>query len=294
MRRENNFRSHFLSLLLVLLGNTVYVFAVKLFLLPADLISCGTTGIALTVNHLFGIPLSAFILTFNIAMLILGWWILGRQFALTTVVSSLFYPVALEILDRTMGTVQITDNMLLNVLFAGMGLGLGLGIVIRSGASTGGMDIPPLVLRKLFRIPVAASLWAFDFLIMLTQMTYHEMEDLLYGILLLIAISASMNKVLLLGTSKTEVKIVSPKATQIRDAILTKVDRGVTMLHAEGGYMRLNTEVILSVISNHELVKVEHLARDIDPTCFMIVSQVTEVWGRGFSHSKDYRNPESE
>lgn len=294
MRRENNFRSHFLSLLLVLLGNTVYVFAVKLFLLPADLISCGTTGIALTVNHLFGIPLSAFILTFNIAMLILGWWILGRQFALTTVVSSLFYPVALEILDRTMGTVQITDNMLLNVLFAGMGLGLGLGIVIRSGASTGGMDIPPLVLRKLFRIPVAASLWAFDFLIMLTQMTYHEMEDLLYGILLLIAISASMNKVLLLGTSKTEVKIVSPKATQIRDAILTKVDRGVTMLHAEGGYMRLNTEVILSVISNHELVKVEHLARDIDPTCFMIVSQVTEVWGRGFSHSKDYRNPEAE
>ena len=294
MRRENNFRSHFLSLSLVLLGNTVYVFAVKLFLLPADLISCGTTGIALTVNHLFGIPLSAFILTFNIAMLILGWWILGRQFALTTVVSSLFYPVALEILDRTMGTVQITDNMLLNVLFAGMGLGLGLGIVIRSGASTGGMDIPPLVLRKLFRIPVAASLWAFDFLIMLTQMTYHEMEDLLYGILLLIAISASMNKVLLLGTSKTEVKIVSPKATQIRDAILTKVDRGVTMLHAEGGYMRLNTEVILSVISNHELVKVEHLARDIDPTCFMIVSQVTEVWGRGFSHSKDYRNPEAE
>lgn len=294
MRRENNFRSHFLSLLLVLLGNTVYVFAVKLFLLPADLISCGTTGIALTVNHLFGIPLSAFILTFNIAMLILGWWILGRQFALTTVVSSLFYPVALEILDRTMGTVQITDNMLLNVLFAGMGLGLGLGIVIRSGASTGGMDIPPLVLRKLFRIPVAASLWAFDFLIMLTQMTYHEMEDLLYGILLLIAISASMNKVLLLGTSKTEVKIVSPKATQIRDAILTKVDRGVTMLHAEGGYMRLNTEVILSVISNHELVKVERLARDIDPTCFMIVSQVTEVWGRGFSHSKDYRNPEAE
>ena len=71
MRRENNFRSHFLSLSLVLLGNTVYVFAVKLFLLPADLISCGTTGIALTVNHLFGIPLSAFILTFNIAMLIL-------------------------------------------------------------------------------------------------------------------------------------------------------------------------------------------------------------------------------
>jgi len=288
MAREKSICSRLLSVLLVLLGNTIYVFAVKLFLLPADLISCGTTGIALTVNHLFGIPLSGFIFAFNVAMLALGWWILGRQFALTTVISSLFYPMVLEVLDRTLGTIQITDNILLNVLFAGMGLGLGLGIVIRSGASTGGMDIPPLILRKLFRIPVSVSLWAFDFLIMLTQMTYHPIEDLLYGILLLITISTAMNRVLLLGTSKTEIKIVSPKATAIRDAILTKVDRGVTMLHAEGGYMRLNTEVILSVVSNHELVKVERLARDIDPTCFMIVSQVTEVWGRGFSHSKLY------
>jgi len=293
MAREKSICSRLLSVLLVLLGNTIYVFAVKLFLLPADLISCGTTGIALTVNHLFGIPLSGFIFAFNVAMLALGWWILGRQFALTTVISSLFYPMVLEVLDRTLGTIQITDNILLNVLFAGMGLGLGLGIVIRSGASTGGMDIPPLILRKLFRIPVSVSLWAFDFLIMLTQMTYHPIEDLLYGILLLITISTAMNRVLLLGTSKTEIKIVSPKATAIRDAILTKVDRGVTMLHAEGGYMRLNTEVILSVVSNHELVKVERLARDIDPTCFMIVSQVTEVWGRGFSRSKLYQENET-
>lgn len=288
MRHEKNLRSRLLSLLLVLLGNTVYVLAVKLFLLPANLISCGTTGIALTMNHLFGIPLSEFIFLFNIAMLVLGWVILGKQFALTTVISSLFYPLALEILDRTLGTVLVTDNILLNVLFAGMGIGLGLGIVIRSGASTGGMDIPPLILKKLFRIPVSASLWVFDLFIMLSQMTYHTAEDLLYGILLLITISTALNKVLLLGTSKTEVKIVSPKATQIRDAILTKVDRGVTMLHAEGGYMRINTEVILSVVSNHEMVKIERLARDIDPNCFMIVSQVTEVWGRGFSHSKHY------
>ena len=294
MSHENINRSRILSALLVLLGNTIYVFAVKLFLLPANLISCGTTGLGLLMNHLFGIPLSAFIFLFNIAMLCVGWCLLGRQFALTTVVSSLFYPLVLEVLNRSLGNVLITDNMLLNVLFAGMGTGLGLGIVIRGGASTGGMDIPPLVLKKLFRIPVSASLMAFDFCILLTQATYHSAEDLLYGILLLITISTTLNKVLLMGTSKTEVKIVSQKATQIRDAILSKVDRGVTMLHAEGGYLRLNTEVILSVVSNHEMVKIERLARDIDPTCFMIVSQVTEVWGRGFSVGKHYgENPDN-
>lgn len=277
-----------LSLLLVLLGNTIYALSVKLFLLPANLISCGTTGIALVVNHLTGIPLTGFILGFNVVMLAAGWWILGKKFAMTTVLSSLFYPAALEILNRLLGDVRITQDLLMNTLFAGIGLGMSLGIVIRGGASTGGMDIPPLVLKKLFHIPVSVSLWAFDFCIMLGQMRFHEAEDLLYGILLLMVISFFLNRMLLLGTSRTEVKIVSQKAQEIRDAILSRIDRGVTMLHGEGGYLHKQTEIILSVVSNHEMPKIEQLARAIDPECFMIVTRVTEVWGRGFSHSKHY------
>jgi len=93
---------------------------------------------------------------------------------------------------------------------------------------------------------------------------------------------------MLLGTSKTEVKIVSDQAAEIRDAILSRVDRGCTLLHGQGGYLQQNTEVILSVVSNHELPKIEALARDIDPNCFMIISHVTEVWGRGFTNGKKY------
>ena len=288
MSRTEHIRSRLLTLLLVLLGNSLYALSVKLFLLPAELMSSGTTGIALVVNRLTGIPLSAFILCFNVAMLALGWWALGRQFALTTVFSSLFYPVALEVLDRLLGDMVITTDPLLNVLFAGMGIGLSLGMVMRGGASTGGMDIPPLVLKKYFHIPVSASLWCFDFCILLAQMMYNDLEDLLYGILLIMVVSFSLNKILLLGTSRTEVKIISGKASLIRDAILSRVDRGVTILHGEGGYMRAPTEVILSVVSNHEMPRIERLARDIDPNCFLIVSQVTEVWGRGFSHGKHY------
>ena len=277
------------SLLLMVLGNTLYAVTIKLFLLPAGLISCGTTGLAITVNHLTGIPMTAFILAFNVSMLVLGWFALGKQFALTTVFSSLFYPIALELLNRWLGDVCITEDLLLNTIFSGLGLGLSLGMVMRGGASTGGMDIPPLVLKKFFRIPVSVSLWAFDFVIMLSQMTFHALEDLLYGILLLMTISFALNKVMLMGTSRTEVKIVSSKADLIRDAILSKVDRGVTMLHGEGGFLHMPTEIILSVVSNHEMPKIERLARGIDPDCFMIVSRVTEVWGRGFSHGKHYR-----
>lgn len=281
-------KNRLLSLLLVLLGNTMYALTVKLFLLPANLISCGTTGIALVVNNFTGIPVSWFIFAFNMAMLTLGWWILGKQFAMTTVLSSLFYPIALEMLNHVLVDVRITEDILLNTLFAGLGLGSALGIVIRGGASTGGMDIPPLVLKKLFHIPVSVSLWAFDFCIMLSQMMFHKGEDLLYGILLLMVISFALNKLLLLGTSRTEVKIVSQQANRICDAILSQIDRGVTMLHGEGGFLHTPTEVILSVVSNNEMPKIEQLARTIDPDCFMIVTRVTEVWGRGFTYSKQY------
>jgi len=286
MSRPDSLKRRLFSLLLVLAGNTFYALSVKLFLLPAQLMSCGTTGIALVVNRLTGLPISTFILIFNLAMLGLGWWTLGRQFALTTVFSSLYYPVALEVLERLLGDPVITGDPLLNVLFAGMGIGLSLGMVMRGGASTGGMDIPPLVLKKYFHIPVSASLWGFDLAILLLQMGFHPLEDLLYGIILLMAITFTLNKVMLMGTSRTEVKIVSPRAEEIREGILSQVDRGVTMLHGEGGFLRQSTEVILSIVSNHELPKIERLAREIDPECFMIVSQVTEVWGGGFSFSK--------
>lgn len=279
-------RNRVLSVLMVIVGNILYTLSIKLFLLPANLMSCGTTGIALVVNHFLNIPMTGFIFVFNVAMLTVGWLVLGRQFAMSTILSSILYPAFLEILNRLLGDVTVTENMLLNVLFAGMGLGVSLGIVMRAGASTGGMDIPPLILKKFFRIPVSATLWAFDFCILLAQMFFHPLEDLLHGILLIIVISIALNKIMLLGTSRTEVKIISSQSGQIRDAILSQVDRGVTLLHGAGGYSHTETEIILSIVSNYELPKIEQLARSIDPECFMIISRVSEVWGRGFTYGK--------
>ena len=282
-------RSKVNSILLVLLGNIIYSFAIKLFLLPAELISCGTTGIGLVVEHFLHIPLSGFIFVFNMVMLAVGWLILGRKFAMTTLLSSLLYPIFLEILNQTLGDVYITDNLMLNAIFAGIGLGGSLGIVIRAGASTGGMDIPPLVLKKFFGIPVPMTLWIFDFTILSAQMMFHEAEDLLYGVLLLITISITLNKMLTLGTRKTQVMIISNEHQAVRQAILSKVDRGVTILHGEGGYGGDQKEVILTIVSNSELPKIQRVAREIDPSCFMVINQVNEVWGRGFSLSRTYQ-----
>lgn len=277
------------SIIPVVIGNIIYALVVKLFILPTNLMSSGTTGIALLANHFLGIPVSFFILIFNVCMLILGLIVLGKKFAMTTIVSTLMYPIALEFFNQTLGEFVITNNELLNTIFAGLGIGLALGIVIRSGASTGGMDIPPLVLNHFFRIPVSVSLYVFDFIILSSQSLYNPLERLLYGIILILLTSIVLDKVLLMGTTKTEVKIISPKFEKIAKEILSEMDRGVTLLNARGGYLKNEHSVVLSVVSNRELPKIEKLVRALDPDAFMIVSRVSEVWGRGFSTKKKYQ-----
>lgn len=230
-----------------------------------------------------------FVLGFNVVMLVIGYLILGRQFAVTTVVSTFVYPLSLELFDRVLGEVVLTQDVLLCTVFSGLGIGVALGVVIRAGASTGGMDIPPLVLNHFFKIPVSVSMYVFDICILLAQAVFNLPETVLYGIILILIYTLVLDKLMLMGTTRTEIKVVSQKAQEIREAILKQMDRGVTMLYGEGGYLHQQGQIILSVVSNRELPRVEKLIHGIDPESFMVVSRVSEVRGRGFSMSKKYR-----
>ena len=281
-----------ITLLTVIIGNAMYAAVAVLFLLPSGLPTGGTTGIALLVNRLTGLSVSMFVLGFNIVMLVVGFIFLGKKFAFTTIVSTFTYPICLELFGQIFANVHFTDDIWLNTIFSGLGIGVGLGSVIRMGASTGGMDIPPLILNKYFRIPVSVSLNVFDILILLPQILYNPPERVLYGILLVMIYTTVLDKVLVMGNTKTEVKIISKQVEEVRQAILAQVDRGVTMLYGEGGYKQEQKQIVLSIVSNRELPQVEKLIRQIDPEAFMIISRVTEVRGRGFSLSKQYGEEE--
>ena len=121
------------------------------------------------------------------------------------------------------------------------------------------------------------------------QILIRPAENILYGIMLVLIYTVVLDKMLLIGSSRTELKIVSQKSREICDAILTQVDRGVTLLDGEGGYLHRETQLIFSVISNRELIKVDKIVHTIDPDCFMVVSRVSEVRGRGFSSAKQYQ-----
>ena len=282
-------RQLFWNSLVIVFGNALYALTVALFLEPAGLVTGGATGIALAFGRLTGLSVSGFLLVFNLAMLVWGWAVLGRAFALNTLASSILSPVFLALWERLLADRVLTEDIFLCTVFAGLGIGVALGLVIRAGASTGGMVIPPLVLNKWFHLPVSATMMVFDLIILAVQAAFSPLQQCLYGIVMVIVYTVVLDKVLIFGSTRTEVKIISQHADEIREAIFSQLDRGVTILHGEGGYSRNSEQVLLSVISNRQLPKLEKIAHLLDPTCFMIVSHVTEVSGRGFSLEKDYK-----
>ena len=277
------------KLALVILGNTIYCVGVVAFILPLDLITGGTTGLALITNQLVSIPIEVFTAVFNIAMFALAWLILGAAFALTTMVSTFYYPVILAIFQKIEIFKGLTDDPLLGAICAGLLIGTGLGIVIRAGASTGGMDIPPLVLNKKFGLSISVGLYAFDFAILLGQMFFRDSEKSLYGIILVVIYTIVMDKVLVSGKARMQVEIVSDHYDEINEMIHKKVDRGSTFFLTETGYLHKEVKTLMVVVSRRELVILEEAIAKIDPDAFVIVSEVKEVVGYGFTKRKVYR-----
>lgn len=187
----------------IVFGNALYSLAVALFLEPAGLITGGATGIALAFGRLTGLSVSGFLLAFNIAMLVWGWVVLGRAFALNTLASSILSPAFLALWEGLLHGRVLTEDIFLCTVFAGLGIGAALGMVIRAGASTGGMDIPPLVLQKWFRLPVSLTMMVFDIAILLVQALFSQSDQVLYGIVLVILHTIVMDKMLLMGDSRT-------------------------------------------------------------------------------------------
>ena len=266
----------------VLVGNSINAFAVAFFILPNDLSMGGGTGMSLIVNHFFNIPISAFVLIFNIIMFLIGAAFLGKKFAVTTAISTFYYPFILAVFQKIIGSYSVTDDIFLNTFFAGLLMGLSLGIVVRAGASTGGMDIPPLVVNKYFGVPVSAAMYAFGLIILAVQFTFKDAEKILYGIVLIMINSLVLDKMIVLGKQRVELQIISEKSEEIKRAIIEKVGRGVTMIYGETGYMGEKCDIVLTVVSNRQLLKTERIVKSIDPGSFVIINSVKEVAGKGF------------
>ena len=211
--------------------------------------------------------------------------IFGKKFATGTLLSTFLYPTFLAVLEKVPQLQNITNDVLLSTLYAGLCIGLGLGLVLRVGASTGGMDIPPLIINKKTGISIAWLINIFDCIILVFQVVFCPItiEQVLYGITVVIITTIVMDKVIMLGETKVQVTIISPKWQEIRKIVFDDINRGCTLLNVTTGYYQKNQFAVMSVVSKRELHLLNEMILNIDPTAFIISNETHSVKGRGFT-----------
>ena len=273
-----------ITLLCVLSGNALLAFLVAAFIIPHDIIMGGTTGIGIVLHK--AIPqmdVSLFVLILNAILLLIGLIALGKKFALTTVASSLLYPVFLGFFQRIPGIDTMTDNALIAAFFAGALMGVALGLVMRVGSSTGGMDIVTLVLNKYTHMPVSIWVYITDIIVIGGQALFNPAEKTLLGIIVLVLETIVLDKAMILGKSQIQIFVISEAYEQIRKALMEQTEAGVTMTMIETVWLKKQQQGVLCVIPQRKLYAATELIQHIDPQAFITITQIREVRGQGFT-----------
>lgn len=281
-------RSTLKDLTLIIIGNFLLASSVGFFILPYKVLSGGVAGIAVALEPLTKIAAQYWIYILIIGLFLLGSLFLGRKFALHTALSSFLYPIFLTYITSLNWNVGVHVEPLLASLYGGLLAGIGVGMVFRTGASTGGMDVPPLIVNKYFGVPVSKMVLVFDALTVLLGFTVYGLEAVLIGLISVWACAYSLDKVLLFGGQEARsVMIISDSYREITQAIHDFLDRGTTLLEAEGGYTGDARKIVLSVISKNQYPELVKVVSMIDKNAFIIVTDANEVKGNGFSF--DYK-----
>lgn len=271
---------------MILAGNATLAFIVAAFIDPHGIIAAGTTGIGLALNQFFSIDTALAVLILNVLMLLLGLVVLGKKFFLTTVASSLLFPVFLAVMQRVPGIESLTTNPLLAALFAGGLLGAAVGMVMRVGSSTGGTDVVNLVMHKRLHWPLSVCVWATDIMVLGVQALFSDTEQILYGVVTLVIESLVLNQVMLLGQSQIQLLVISRQFEELRAKLLTELQAGVTLLLIETGCVGWQGKGVLCVIPPRKLFAAKELIYSVDPEAFLTITQVREAQGQGFSYER--------
>ena len=274
------------NFLFIILGNLIFALGIAVFVIPNGLILGGSTGLALSVQHFLGIDITITVAIINIVTFLAGLFILGKKFAATTLISTFIFPIFLNYFKDLERFKNVTSDLLLASIFTALLVGTGVGIVLRVGASTGGLDIPAIILNKKKGIPIAVVLYAIDISILFSQMIFSNTEQILYGIIIVLITTMVINKVIVYGKNDFMVTIISEKYLEISENIHNKIDRGTTFIDIQTGYKKNTQQAVMSVISKRELHSLNKLVQEIDSKAFIIINQVNQVKGRGFSLDK--------
>jgi len=273
------------DLVLIIGGTFILAVSVEFFILPYNILSGGVAGIAVALEPFFHIDKTLLANVAVLSLLIAGWAVLGRDFARNTLISSLCYPLFTTILSRH--PVDLTIDPLLASFYAGLLGGVGIGFVMRTGASTGGMDIPPLILHKITGIKVSTLVMITDALTVMLGILAYDLSAALLGLISVMASGFGINRVLEAGRGikGKNVQIISDRWEELNDAIRKEINRGTTLFDCQGGYTGNPRKMIVCVVSERQYTALTTLISSVDPQAFVIITDTSDMLGEGFTYS---------
>lgn len=286
----DNMKGKINSLIYILLGNILIAFAISTLILENNIIVGGVTGLGRVINNFTGASLTIVVYIISIALFLSALFFLGKKFALSTLVSTFLFPILLDFFEKHENLHNYCNDILLSCVLAGCLIGIGAGLILKANASSGGIDIIGIIINKKFNTPVHITLNVIDLCILTLQITFSSVTNVLYGLVVVFLTYFMLNKTLTFGKEMIQVVIMSDHYDEIKKAIISEADTGVTLLHAEKGYSKVEAKAISTVIPAEKLQKVKNIVNKIDYSAFITVSDVREVGGRGYTLNRAYDN----
>lgn len=276
------------SVLLILLGAALFAFSLNYLIIPNNLYEGGATGLTLIIYYLFKIQPSIMNLVINIPLFVLGWKILGRRMLVNSFIGTFAVTIWLAIFEQMPLLVDIDKDLFIASMLGGIVSGLGLGIIFKAGGTTGGSDIIARIGHKYTQYTIGQIILAIDLLVVtLTIIVSHDLRIVLYTLLMVTIMSRVIDFITEGGYGSKGVMIVSEKSQELATAIDTEIERGVTLIKAQGFYSKTNIDMIYSVIYKSQLQEMKELIHRIDPHAFITITDAHEVLGEGFTLDRD-------
>ncbi len=289
----------FTDVLIIFAGCILYALSVVLFTSPNNIAPGGIIGISTLINYAFNfLPLGTLTLLLNVPIFIWGGIALGWKYLTRSVICSAVSSVLMDgfnvLIDKGYLTPYVGDGLLASA-FGGLLCGAGLALIFYRGGSTGGTDIVARIMH--IKAPHISQgnfmLFVDAVVVVVSAFVYGNIENALYAIICIFVMSRAIDAILY-GMSKNNGKllfIVTSKYDEVTDVILRRVDRGVTLLKAEGGFRRDDKRVILCAVRSNQVHLTNHLIHQVDTEAFVIVTTANTIKGRGFYSYDEAPNP---
>lgn len=276
---------HIRNYLGITLGAVLTAIALNMFLIPNKVAAGGVSGFATVLHYLLGLPVGMTMLALNIPLFLISVKILGAKFGANTLFGAAVLSLAIDL--SAPYTPVLTADLLLSSLYGGVLTGIGMGLVFRFKGTTAGTDLLAAIINKLFKVSVGQALLSVDFFVIaFAGLAFASAELSLYALISLFVTSQIIDLIQEGPSTSKAFFIVSGEPDAVARKIMEEMDRGVTFLQGRGGYTGESRDVLFCVVTTSEVTKLKDIVNSIDGKAFVIVADVHDVLGEGFSQAR--------